>query len=206
MTTTHQIHKTPTEILTHTLFDSLQDVLFLDTRKRLVDTSREECVRRIHGLLPLPPCSLPSLSCVFLTPFSLNTQVEKEPSCLFAIIIVSLFLRKTSVTHTSSHHHLIQQFSYATLNPSMNPQMEDRSVLFNEINSFSHRKLKKVETKVVTGLGENVIEKRGAKGLQAIPVSSSDAASSAADGVKLDLQVGLVVPGILIGESLCVIN
>ena len=77
--------------------------------------------------------------------------------------------------------------------------MEDRSGLFNEISAFSQRKLKKVETKVVTGLGDNVIEKRGAKGLtKAAPPSSSP--SSNGPNKKLDLQVGLILPGLMIGN------
>ncbi|RWS28052.1 dual specificity phosphatase-like protein 2 [Leptotrombidium deliense] len=78
---------------------------------------------------------------------------------------------------------------------------EDRSALFNELQGFSQRKLKKVETKVVTGLGENVVEKRGAKGLQT--VKPNDAKSAANVGVKkkLDLQVGMVLPGLLIAAD-----
>lgn len=54
----------------------------------------------------------------------------------------------------------------------MNPAMlEDRSELFSEINSFSQRKLKKTKTKVATETP-----------------------------VKLDLQVGLILPGLMIGE------
>lgn len=69
--------------------------------------------------------------------------------------------------------------------------MEDHSRLFNEINGFSQRKLKKVETKTTSASGDNVVEKRGAKGLTA-------AVQSAAE--KSDLQVGLIVPGLMIGE------
>ena len=77
--------------------------------------------------------------------------------------------------------------------------MEDHSKLFNEINGFSQRKLKKVETKVVTGLGDNVIEKRSAKGLsKAAPSTTSTANGS---NKKLDLQVGLILPGLMIGKS-----
>lgn len=70
--------------------------------------------------------------------------------------------------------------------------MEDHSKLFNEINGFSQRKLKKVETKLVTGTGDNLVEKRGAKGLTVAPVKSAVK--------KLDLQVGLVLPGLMIGK------
>lgn len=75
---------------------------------------------------------------------------------------------------------------------------EDHSKLFKEIGGFSQRKLKKVETKVVTGLGDNVVEKRGAKGLQKASVNGAapDAAAK-----RLDLQVGLVAPGLMIGMS-----
>lgn len=77
------------------------------------------------------------------------------------------------------------------------PRLEDHSQLFKEIGGFSQRKLKKVETKVVTGLGDNVIEKRGAKGLQKTSVNG---AAPDAPTKKLDLQVGLVVPGLMIGQ------
>ena len=77
--------------------------------------------------------------------------------------------------------------------------MEDRSGLFGEINGFSQRKLKKVETKVVTGTGETLTEKRNAKG-----VASANANQQKSNGNqparKLDLQVGLIVPGLLIGK------
>ena len=80
--------------------------------------------------------------------------------------------------------------------------MEDRSALFNQLKNFSQRKLKKVETKVVTGTGEQLVEKRGAKGLQ---VLTGDGSGSAADpdqpARKLDLQVGLILPGLLIGSQ-----
>jgi hypothetical protein len=83
----------------------------------------------------------------------------------------------------------------------MNPKMaEDHSRLFNEINGFSQRKLKKVETKVVTGLGDNVIEKRGAKGLTKSAAPSSSSTTSNGISKKLDLQVGLVLPGLMICE------
>lgn len=78
------------------------------------------------------------------------------------------------------------------------PRLEDHSQLFKEIGGFSQRKLKKVETKVVTGLGDNVIEKRGAKGLQKTSVNGSPA--DAQPNKKLDLQVGLVAPGLMIGQ------
>lgn len=83
----------------------------------------------------------------------------------------------------------------------MNPAMlEDRSGLFNEISGFSQRKLKKVETKVCTGTGENVVEKRGAKGLQTVDPSKNKSSTSNEPLKKLDLQVGLVAPGIMIGQ------
>lgn len=78
--------------------------------------------------------------------------------------------------------------------------MEDRSALFNQLKEFSQRKLKKVETKVVTASGEQLVEKRGAKGLQVL--SGNDAAKDAENEPprKLDLQVGLILPGFLIGK------
>lgn len=85
----------------------------------------------------------------------------------------------------------------------MNPAMlEDRSGLFAEIGGFSQRKLKKVETKVCTGIGDTVVEKRGAKGLQTVTPSTKSSANAAAKepAKKLDLQVGLVAPGIMIGQ------
>lgn len=69
--------------------------------------------------------------------------------------------------------------------------MEEHSKLFNEINGFSQRKLKKVETKTTTASGDNVVEKRGAKGLTVAPVAATK---------KSDLQVGLIIPGLMIGE------
>lgn len=81
--------------------------------------------------------------------------------------------------------------------------MEDRSALFNQLKNFSQRKLKKVETKVVTASGEQLVEKRGAKGLQVL--SGSDGQSNAGESSepprKLDLQVGFIVPGLLIGSQ-----
>lgn len=76
---------------------------------------------------------------------------------------------------------------------------QDRSALFNDLKNFSQRKLKKVETKVVTASGEQLVEKRGAKGLQ---VLSGDVAKNqkAEPERKLDLQVGLILPGFIIGE------
>lgn len=84
----------------------------------------------------------------------------------------------------------------------MDPAMqEDRSGLFKEIGGFSQRKLKKVETKVCTGIGDTVVEKRGAKGLQTVnPSNKSSSSASNEPARKLDLQVGLVAPGIMIGQ------
>lgn len=80
--------------------------------------------------------------------------------------------------------------------------MEDRSELFNQLKGFSQRKLKKVETKVVTASGENLVEKRGAKGLQ---VLSGDGQSKQGDtgepAKKLDLQVGFILPGLLLASQ-----
>lgn len=80
--------------------------------------------------------------------------------------------------------------------------MEDRSELFNQLKGFSQRKLKKVETKVVTGTGEQLVEKRGAKGLQVLNSDSNSGADpDAAPARKLDLQVGFISPGLLIGSQ-----
>lgn len=81
--------------------------------------------------------------------------------------------------------------------------MEDRSALFNQLKNFSQRKLKKVETKVVTASGEQLVEKRGAKGLQVLTgggAGDGSGAKEAEPARKLDLQVGLVLPGFLIGK------
>lgn len=79
--------------------------------------------------------------------------------------------------------------------------MEDRSALFNQLKEFSQRKLKKVETKVVTGTGEQLVEKRGAKGLQVLTGGQvGDDTSRQEPARKLDLQVGLILPGLLLGE------
>lgn len=82
--------------------------------------------------------------------------------------------------------------------------MEDRSALFNQLKDFSQRKLKKVETKVVTGLGEQLVEKRGAKGLQVLKggdgCGGGGGDSAKEPSRKLDLQVGFVLPGLLIGK------
>lgn len=78
--------------------------------------------------------------------------------------------------------------------------MEDRSGLFNEIQGFSQRKLKKVETNVITGLGEKLVEKRGAKGLKTIEGEAKSSAKDDASQRKADLAVGLVIPGLMIGE------
>ena len=78
--------------------------------------------------------------------------------------------------------------------------MEDRSGLFSEIGQFSQRKLKKVQTKVVTGTGETLTEKRGAKGLQATNAVPEKESVDSTTNRKKDLQVGLVIPGLMIGE------
>lgn len=77
--------------------------------------------------------------------------------------------------------------------------MEDRSGLFSELKGFSQRKLKKVETKVVTGSGEQLVEKRGAKGLQTIKSEGVTGPGYVVDK-KPDLQVGFISPGLLIGK------
>lgn len=83
---------------------------------------------------------------------------------------------------------------------------EDHSELFNEIQRFSQRKLKKVETNVLTGTGDKVKEKRTAKGLaQLDPNAKLNASSGQTDqsnlNRKLDLQVGMVMPGLMIGTG-----
>lgn len=80
--------------------------------------------------------------------------------------------------------------------------MEDRSALFNQLKNFSQRGLKKVETKVVTSSGEQLVEKRGAKGLQVLTSSEGAKNQETEPARKLDLQVGLVLPGFLIGKYL----
>lgn len=82
---------------------------------------------------------------------------------------------------------------------------EDRSALFNQLKEFSQRKLKKVETKVVTGTGEQLVEKRGAKGLQVLSGAQAGGGGGGAAGGqeaprKLDLQVGFILPGLLLGK------
>ena len=78
--------------------------------------------------------------------------------------------------------------------------MEDRSELFNQLKNFSQRKLKKVETKVVTASGEQLVEKRGAKGLQVLTGNAEAKGQENEPARKLDLQVGLILPGFLIGK------
>lgn len=54
---------------------------------------------------------------------------------------------------------------------------------------------------MVTGTGEQLVEKRGAKGLQVL--SGDGSGTGAAEDQparKLDLQVGFVLPGLLIGK------
>lgn len=82
---------------------------------------------------------------------------------------------------------------------------EDRSELFNEIQKFSQRKLKKVETKVKTGLGDDVTEKRTAKGLSTTDASADNQNKNVPinqnANKKLDLQVGMVTGGLMIGSN-----
>lgn len=84
--------------------------------------------------------------------------------------------------------------------------MEDRSALFNQLKNFSQRKLKKVETKVVTGTGEQLVEKRGAKGLQVLSGDGANNGAQEQPARKLDLQVGFILPGLLIGELTVIHN
>lgn len=76
---------------------------------------------------------------------------------------------------------------------------ENRSRLFDEIRNFSQRKLKKVETKVVTGSGEQLTEKRSPKGLQQVKSHGITSPGYVAD-YKPDLQVGMIIPGLFICE------
>lgn len=70
---------------------------------------------------------------------------------------------------------------------------DDRNALFSEVKGFSQRKLNKVETKVVTSSGDVLVEKRGPKGLQVKEAGN--------EAEKLDLQVGLIIPNLLIGKD-----
>ncbi len=81
-----------------------------------------------------------------------------------------------------------------------NMDQEDRSGLFDEIRGFSQRKLKKVETKVTTGSGELVTEKRGAKGVQTVKTEGIQGTGYVVDN-KPDLQVGMIIPGLFICKS-----
>lgn len=107
--------------------------------------------------------------------------------------------------HNSNHNLVVARRSGSSPSQSFRDksvEMEDRSELFNQLKNFSQRKLKKVETKVVTGTGEQLVEKRGAKGLQVLTGSGSDGNKSGDTEPprKLDLQVGLILPGFLIGK------
>nr|XP_046911992.1 uncharacterized protein LOC124492999 isoform X1 [Dermatophagoides farinae]XP_046912000.1 uncharacterized protein LOC124492999 isoform X1 [Dermatophagoides farinae]XP_046912008.1 uncharacterized protein LOC124492999 isoform X1 [Dermatophagoides farinae] len=77
---------------------------------------------------------------------------------------------------------------------------EDRNKLFDEIRNFSQRKLKKVETKVTTGSGEQLTEKRSPKGLQQIKSDGINSVGYVVDN-KPDLQVGMIIPGLLISSQ-----
>lgn len=77
---------------------------------------------------------------------------------------------------------------------------ENRSKLFDEIKNFSQRKLKQVQTKVTTGSGEHVTEKRDAKGVKAIKSDGVKGPGYVVD-TKPDLQVGMIIPGLFIGKS-----
>jgi hypothetical protein len=79
-------------------------------------------------------------------------------------------------------------------------QEVDRSGLFDAIRGFSQRKLKKVETKVTTGSGELVTEKRGAKGVQTVKTEGIQGTGYVVDN-KPDLQVGMIIPGLFICKS-----
>lgn len=75
---------------------------------------------------------------------------------------------------------------------------EPNNPLLNEIRSFSHRKLRPVEIKVTTGSGQHVTESRNAKGILANPTGTSGPGFVV--DTKPDLQVGLIVPGLMIGK------
>lgn len=79
---------------------------------------------------------------------------------------------------------------------------EDRSELFSEVRSFSQRKLKKVETKVVTGSGEQLVEKRGAKGVQTVRCEPLTGCTPFVVDTKPDLQIGMIIPGLMIGKCI----
>lgn len=81
---------------------------------------------------------------------------------------------------------------------------ENRNKLFDEIKKFSQRKLKAVETKVITGSGEVVTEKRVPKGLKTIRNDGVQGPGYVPD-YKPDLQVGMIIPGLFIGKSAIVI-
>lgn len=89
----------------------------------------------------------------------------------------------------------------ATTNGNGTIMGDDRSKVFDEIRNFSHRKLKPTKTKVTTPSGEHVVEKRTGKGLQATKGDGPKGPGYVVD-TKPDLQVGLIIPGLLIGESL----
>lgn len=76
---------------------------------------------------------------------------------------------------------------------------ENRSKLFDEIKNFSQRKLKQVQTKVTTGSGEHVTEKRSPKGLATIKNEGVKGPGYVVD-TKPDLQVGMIIPGLFIGK------
>lgn len=76
---------------------------------------------------------------------------------------------------------------------------DDRNALFDEIRKFRQKGLKPVETKVVNGSGEHTTEKRGAKGMQTVSSQGVKGPGYVVD-TKPDLQVGMIIPGLLIGE------
>lgn len=75
-----------------------------------------------------------------------------------------------------------------------------RNKLFDEIRGFSQRKLKKVQTKVTTGSGEQLTEARSAKGLLTIKSDGIQGPGHVVD-TKPDLQVGMIMPGLFIGKQ-----
>ena len=83
-------------------------------------------------------------------------------------------------------------------NNTSNNMGDDRNALFDEIRNFRQKGLKPVEIKVVNGSGEQITEKRGAKGLQVCNNLGVKGPGYVVD-TKPDLQVGMIIPGLMIG-------
>ena len=78
---------------------------------------------------------------------------------------------------------------------------DDRSALFEQIKKFRQKGLKPVEIKVLDGSGQQITEKRGAKGLQTVSNDGIKGPGYVVDN-KPDLQVGMIDPGLFIGQFL----